>query len=632
MRRLILLLFLAVAAHADDRKLLDELDSFRPIHQVAISPDAKHFAWSDDTGVYLDGKRVTAKPEKRDLEERALDWSRDSSRLAFLSDVEKKGQRQLYTVAPGGTPKKLTSLSGYLASPQWSPDGKSIAFLFIENAKRAAGPLVAMSRDMGVVEEHIDEQRIAVLDVPTGKVRMVTPADRYVYEYDWSPDGTRIAAESAPGSGDDNYWVAQLHVVDLATGAFPSIYKPTWQIASPRWSADSRQIAFIEGLMSDQGSTGGDLFVVDAAGGTPRNLTPRTHFSVTTIDRIAADGITVGANIEGDSAIVRVSPAGDITTLWRGGELVTAEDLIGASFASDGTTSAVIRASNERPPEVWTGALGAWTQVSHVNDAIKSRPGQAKSIKWTSDDLNVQGWLLFPTDYDASKKYPMIVWVHGGPASSALNKWPYDLSAIATVLTRRGYFVFYPNPRGSYGQGEAFTQGNVKDFGYGDLRDIMSGVDKVLADYPVDANRLGLWGWSYGGYMTMWAVTQTQRFRAAVAGAGIVNWQSYYGQNDIDQWMLPYFGASVYDDPAVYAKSAPITYIKNVKTPTLILVGERDGEVPAPQSYEFWHALKTLGVPTRLVVYPDEGHRIANPEHKRDIVDRVVTWFGDYLK
>jgi dipeptidyl aminopeptidase/acylaminoacyl peptidase len=171
----------------------------------------------------------------------------------------------------------------------------------------------------------------------------------------------------------------------------------------------------------------------------------------------------------------------------------------------------------------------------------------------------------------------------------------------------------------------------VRDFGYGDLRDILAGVDEIQKTLPVDKNRLGVAGWSYGGYMTMWTVTQTDRFHAAVAGAGIANWQSYYGENGIDQWMIPYFGASVYDDPAVYAKSSPINFIKQVKTPTLIVVGEYDQECPAPQSHEFWHGLKTCGVPTELVVYAGEGHYIAKPEHQRDIMKRMMDWFDKYL-
>jgi dipeptidyl aminopeptidase/acylaminoacyl peptidase len=172
----------------------------------------------------------------------------------------------------------------------------------------------------------------------------------------------------------------------------------------------------------------------------------------------------------------------------------------------------------------------------------------------------------------------------------------------------------------------------VKDFGRGDLRDILRGVDAALQAAPIDPQRLGVYGHSYGGYMTMWAVTQTNRFKAAVASAGIANWQSYYGENRIDQWMLPYFGKSVYDDPQVYARSSPITFIKNVRTPTLVLHGERDAEVPLPQGQEFWHALKTLGVETQFVVYEDEGHWIRQPAHVRDRYERIVGWFDAHLK
>jgi dipeptidyl aminopeptidase/acylaminoacyl peptidase len=163
------------------------------------------------------------------------------------------------------------------------------------------------------------------------------------------------------------------------------------------------------------------------------------------------------------------------------------------------------------------------------------------------------------------------------------------------------------------------------------LKDVLAGMDVVLKKVPLDANRIGVAGWSYGGFMTMWTVTQTNRFRAAVAGAGIADWLSYYGENSIDEWMIPYFGASVYDDPAVYAKSSPTTFIKHVKTPTLVLVGDRDEECPAPQSFEFWHALKTLGVPTKLVVYPGEGHRFERPEDNLDRMRRTAAWFDEYL-
>jgi dipeptidyl aminopeptidase/acylaminoacyl peptidase len=257
--------------------------------------------------------------------------------------------------------------------------------------------------------------------------------------------------------------------------------------------------------------------------------------------------------------------------------------------------------------------------------------GEIKSLHWSSDGMKIQGWLVYPKDYDPGRRYPMVVVAHGGPAGTAPTGWP-EVFFNTLELSAHGYFVLNPNPRGSYGQGEKFTEANIKDFGYGDFRDILAGVDEVVKTLPVDNDRIGITGWSYGGYMTMWAVTQTHRFRAAVSGAGLFNWQSYYGENDIDEWMIPYFGASVYDDPAVYARTAPATFIKNAKTPTLVLVGQYDGECPAPQSREFWHALKTLGVETQLVIYPGEGHAFLQPDHQRDVMERVLAWFDHYLK
>jgi len=311
------------------------------------------------------------------------------------------------------------------------------------------------------------------------------------------------------------------------------------------------------------------------------------------------------------------------TVLWSGDEQIANVAIAPRADSASATIQSFARA-----PEVVAGAFGRWTPQTAVNASIAPLWGDARSLHWTSDKYRVQGYLLYPSNFDPSKKYPLVVAVHGGPSSAHVPSWPQRWAA---VLPARGYFVLLPNPRGSYGSGEAFTQANVGDFGYGDLRDIEAGVVAAEKAAPIDPNRVGIVGWSYGGYMTMWAVTQSKTFRAAVAGAGIANWQSYYGQNRIDQWMLPFFGASVYDKPEAYARSSPIAYIRSVKTPTLVLHGDRDSEVPTPQGYEFWHALKALGVPTELVIYPDEGHAIAKPEHQRDIEERVLAWFDRYL-
>jgi dipeptidyl aminopeptidase/acylaminoacyl peptidase len=283
-----------------------------------------------------------------------------------------------------------------------------------------------------------------------------------------------------------------------------------------------------------------------------------------------------------------------------------------------------------KPGAVMTPGLEGVVQLSHLNDGLVRGWGRSISLSWKSDNFRVQGWLTFPKEYDPARKYPLLVVVHGGPASAVTGRWGGG-GLGGAVFSALGYFVLQPNPRGSFGQGEEFVQANRKDFGYGDLRDILAGVDRVEAQYLIDPDRVGMTGWSYGGFMSMFAVTQTQRFKAAVAGAGISDWQSYYGENSIDQWMTPYFGASVYDDPAVYAKSSAITFIKSAKTPTLVLVGDRDGECPAPQSFEFWHALKAQHVPTQLVVYPNEGHGFTDPAHGRDVVERAAEWFARYM-
>jgi dipeptidyl aminopeptidase/acylaminoacyl peptidase len=240
----------------------------------------------------------------------------------------------------------------------------------------------------------------------------------------------------------------------------------------------------------------------------------------------------------------------------------------------------------------------------------------------------VQGWLLLPNH--AQGRLPMVTIVHGGPSAATTPRFTSD--DLSSLLLQNGYAVFWPNPRGSFGQGERFTQANVRDFGHGDLRDILAGIDAAVRAAPIDTARLGISGGSYGGFMTMWAVTQTDRFKAAVAAAGISNWLSYYGENGIDEWMLPFFGASVYEDPAVYAASSAINFIRNVKTPTFVFVGEHDIECPAPQTQEFWHALKSLNVPTSIMIYPGEGHILRHPEHAADATRRSMAWFDRYLK
>jgi dipeptidyl aminopeptidase/acylaminoacyl peptidase len=626
---------------------LDSLSALHEFREVALSPDRARVAWIETSPGKTENDRPSVSVYLKDLRDSAaggkrlgdpasivqgLAWSQDG-RLAFLSDAESHGQMQLYVVdKPGrGKARKIGNFEGYLGDPHWSPDGKSIAVALIEGVTRVPGPTEATAPESGVIASKTLEQRLAIVNVATGMARSISPADMYVFEFDWSPDSKNLVYLAAPGDGDDNWYIAELYAIDAESGAVRHILKPPMQVANVRWSPDGRTIAFIGGLMSDEGVIGGDIYALPAEGGAPRDLTENRKSSPNWFQwSPSSKQILMGENVAGSSAITTLDLAsGSTETLWKGAE--------SGLFSGDSTTSAMVRTSWSEPPEVWAGATGKWQQITHSNDAQpgvhdpRQRPwGDVKSIEWKNGGLDVQGWLILPQPYDPSKRYPMLVDVHGGPASVVRASWARPGLPLQ-VFSEQGYFVFMPNPRGSYGQGENFTRANAHDFGHGDLDDILAGVDAVVKSYPVDDKRVGVGGWSYGGYMTMWTVTQTHRFRAAFAGAGIANWQSYYGQNGIDQWMIPYFGASVYDDPAVYAKSSPINFIKNVQTPTLVMVGDRDAECPPPQSYEFWHALKTLGVKTEFVLYPGEGHAFHDSQHIRDRFDRVLRWFNENM-
>ncbi|HVU17569.1 MAG TPA: S9 family peptidase [Candidatus Didemnitutus sp.] len=648
----LLTLLSASTLPAASHETLDLLFATRTFAQAAISPDGKQVAWVEmlsnpdrtptsgrtiTVGSAAGGseRRVTAGDARKPHNEGDVAWSPDGTQLAFLSDAAKKGQLELYVVgANGGTPREVGHLTGFLSNPRWSPDGRSIALLQVESSNAKTGAVEAAARATGEVAAEISEQRITVLEVATGHSRFVTDASTYVYEFDWAPDSHRLAFIAAPGDGDNHWWIARLFTLEVGDGKMTELLKPDLQIAVPRWSPDGRSVAFIQGLMSDDGATGGDVWVVPATGGVARNLTPGRNRSPAWI-HWSSDSSTllVSEWKNGGSAISRLEVAtGKTEDLWSGDETIQATfETESLSLSADGKQTAVIRSSFAQPPEVWTGVIGKWRPLTHANAGRVAPWGTAERIEWKSDGYDVQGWLVPPLTIEPGKRYPLVVTVHGGPASQATPRWPPP-GPSGIPLAADGYFIFVANPRGSYGQGEKFAAANVRDFGGGDLRDILAGVDAVLATHPIDPNALGLQGWSYGGFMTMWALTQTGRFRAACAGAGISNWQSYYGENLIDQWMIPYFGSSVYDDPDAYARCSAINFIKKVQTPVLIVVGERDKECPSPQSFEYWHALRTIGTTTTLVVYPDEGHHFRNPAHIEDLLDRTSAWFGRYLK
>jgi dipeptidyl aminopeptidase/acylaminoacyl peptidase len=547
-------------------------------------------------------------------------WSANGQ-LAFVVSRPHEGVAEIDMVdATGGAVRRVLSFNGTLDRLRYGP-GNRLAVLATAQAHKLVGRAEAGAPLVGDIGSESDEQRIAVLD--GAALKFVSPADLYVYEFDFLPDGGFVGT-AAPGDGDSQWWVAKLYAFNLSQARVLFAPGPREQLASPAVSPDGKSVAFIGGWMSDFGSTGGDAYVVrlDQPGAMPNNLTAGSHATVTALDWGCGKGLT-GMTLAGDTvAIARLDTPG-AKPVWSGQESLSGGMGNGLSCGPHGV--AAVRSSFAAPPEIVAGPLGHWSPITHENEAIGATSFTARSVTWRNEGFDVQGWLLQPGGEPAVKR-PMVVLVHGGPEAASTNKFLATFSQ-ARMLLEAGWDVFEPNYRGSFGQGEAFAAASIQDLGGGDWRDVLTGVDAAERAAPIDDTRVGIMGGSYGGYMAMWAVTQTHRFRAAVSHAGVSDWLSLEGEAPQAGSDEVNFGGSVYDNPAPYLKASPIVHMRGVNTPTLITVGERDLECPMPQSQEFYTALQALGVPVEFHVYAEEGHRLQKAVNRADFRKRTVAWF-----
>ncbi len=562
----------ATAPRSAAGRAVDELLALRSYRNVTLSRDGAHVAYSvsepngkparrsvfviDRRTPTAPARRVSVAPDKP-VDERFPEFSPDGKSLALLSTAERENVLQLHLVDLAGAspPRRIGHFDGVVFAPRFSPDGRRIAIVYVERgAADTPGPTTLDAAD--------PPQRIAIVDVDTGVRHFASPPDLHVYEFDWSPDGRTIAATASQAGAHPDYYTAKLYALDADSGTARLVFAPPRQLGDPRLSPDGRQISFIGGLMSDEGNTGGDLFVVPAAGGAAKNLTPGRKSTITAA-RWRSDGraLLVDEIVDGRFAVSSIPAEGGA------GEVLFEADaaIRGFNVSADGETVAFLHDAFDAAQSVWSGPPRAPARLEATRQPFVKPWGEVKSLRAPSDAYSIQSYLVAPAEVQPGRRYPMITLVHGGPAAS----W-VPLAFEYGALASGGYFLLLPNPRGSFGRGEEFKEANVKDFGYGDLRDIRASVSAALAAAPINPDQVGIAGWSYGGFMAMWAVTQTDEFRAAVAGAGIANWQSYYGQNDIPGWVPAYFGATAYDDPALYAKSSPIAFVKRVRTPTLI--------------------------------------------------------------
>jgi dipeptidyl aminopeptidase/acylaminoacyl peptidase len=565
-------------------------------------------------------------------------WSPDGKWLAFLANRESKRRpdgdgppkTQVWVMsAGGGEAQPVTDVKGGVTgSLAWSPDGRQIAFTAQEPQTEDEQKRLKEKRDMVVVGEATKMSQLWVADVASRNARQLTTDRADSSGPAWSPDGQAIAFVRRPTPNPDDGLLSDILIIPAAGGAPRLLVKNPGPDADPRWSPDGRSIAYLAG---DRAQSGGqnDVMVVAATGGEPVNLT-RAFDRDESNPVWSPDGkvISFEANIGANRYFFSVPAAGGPVKPLCGGTL----GIGSLSLSRDGKTVAYNSSDPLQPADVWAANADGTNarRLTKMNPQVDEfRLGATELVRWKNPDGGeVEGVLVKPADFQAGRKYPLIVEPHGGPAGTQQTRFNPTWQAYAG----RGYAVFAPNFRGSNGYGKAFIEANAGKWGVVDFQDIMSGVDYVISLGFVDPDRMGVEGWSYGGYMSQFIVTHTDRFKAAVPGAGMSNMISFYGTTDIQRFTIYYMTGHPWETPEVYRRSSPIFSIDKAKTPTLILFGEQDRRVPIEQGEQFYTALKQRGVEVQMVRYPREPHGFAEPNHQIDRIQRIADWFDRFLK
>jgi dipeptidyl aminopeptidase/acylaminoacyl peptidase len=596
----------------------DGLRAVFVVAEPAAGKDRRSDIWLYDSRTQATRKLTAA--GKRDSQPR---WSPDGQTIAFISARGDEKPQVYLLPMNGGEAQPLTAAEAGVNAFEWSPTGGGIAYVAQdpspESAAKAAGD------DEIVASEGFGPQRLSVIDLHSKTARKVLSGDRWaIGMFAWTPGGERLVATASDGFRPEGV-INRLFEISAAEGAMREIGTLEGvEFSDLRVSPDGRLAAFIG---SGDGPMPHDLYVQPLAGGAARNLTGAG--SPAGVDRPVIDPAWTGpsaltfATEEGfGGAVYSLS-----TASGRARELRRFRDQSVSSFAVSGDRMIYAKASSVAPVEVWASMGGTERQVTNLHPGFTALV-EPQLIKYPgADGFEIEAQVFTPPG--ATGASPLVVLVHGGPTG----RWSHSLNNWAQLLVREGIVVLAPNIRGSVGYGYAFVKSNRADWGGGDFRDVMAGVDHMIAQGIADPARLGIAGWSYGGYMSAWAVTQTQRFKAAVVGAAMLDLETQWGTEEAS--IIPYdswYVGTPWNNRADFARMSPITHVKNVTTPTLLLVGEDDPVDPIAQSRQFFRALRMNGVEAELVVYPREGHRINEELHARDVLTRTTRWLADHVK
>ena len=620
---------------------VDQILAIKRAGSPEISPDGRWVAytvrqtnWDDnayDTQIWLADATLGATRQLTNAKKSSQSpaWSADGVKLAFISDRTDK--RQVYLISPqGGEAEALTSVEDGVGSFAWSPDGKSIAYTATEAKSAAVKDRDKKYGEFQVVEQDQRMTHLFAIDLGTRATRTLTSGSFTVGSFTWSPDGRSIAFDHRINPELKNGGAADISIVTIADASVRTLITQDGPDTNPVWSPDGSRIAFQTSMANPAYMYMNNLIAtVPASGGAPTVLSAAFDEDSSIVDWKPA-GIFFAASARTYSYLYKLDPATKAVT-----KVSPVDHTVNSSFSlsKNGQTIASLRADANSIAEVYVGAK----RITDMNaQTVSWTTSTLDVVTWKSQDgATVEGILHKPADFDASRTYPLLVVIHGGPTgvSRAIpftsNIYPID------VWVPRGVLVLEPNYRGSAGYGEKFRALNVRNLGVGDAWDVLSGIDSLIAKGMVDPAKVGTMGWSQGGYISAFLATHdAARFKAISVGAGISDWMTYYVNTDITPFTRQYLKATPWDDPEIYAKTSPITYIKQAKTPTLIQHGAADQRVPLPNAFELYRGLQDNHVPTKLIVYQGfggVGHGPTKPKSNRATMDHNVEWFDQYL-